>query len=155
MGRNENQRGREHAALLFANKGQEVTIFSDEYQLPVSEAAFVSFTRRFSGVDPSTNRLGSSRLALRIGSDWYISDPALTQISENDYGQVTVDVSQVTFGVSTVSDDGGPIKPAEFNVKLPVNGPINAFGVFLDSVYGRVRFENFTISNATPGDPSS
>ncbi len=114
----------------------------------------VTYEQRLSGINQSgaPNR---TQLAFQIDGVWYISEEATAQ-SNGGVAWETVSVfpAGLKYGAVAVVGDLGPELPLSYNANLPTTGTVDAFGVFVGEVNGRVRIDNFTI-RATPSSGSS
>jgi len=152
--------GPEEGAAFWSKNTQDLTIFSDEFSFDVGSLALVQYQQRLSGLDSTRKNHDGTQLALLIGNTWYISDQMVRQRDRGVWESVSLAPSQLTYGTSPNTNGRGPKKPGNFNVKLPSSGIVTAFGVFINKVHGRVRIDNFTLSdlvleNRTPGEQGS
>ena len=143
---------------LWVKPAEQLTVFTDEYSFSVGALDKVSYLQRLSGgvIDPVTlaATLDGTRLAFRInGSDntprWYISDEQVRQQKIGVWELVSVSPQSLGYGIVTTKGDVGPAAPAAGNAgqPLPAHGVVSAFGVFVDKVNGRVRTDNFKLSD--------
>lgn len=142
---------------LWAGIIDGVTIFTDEYPFPIDSLALASYLQRLSGfvTDPVTlvSTFDGTRLALRIRSadgseNWYISDDKIRQQKMGIWEQVVWSPQTMTYGI-VPAGTLGPAAPGAGNSgnRLPGNGVVTAFGVFVDSMTGRVRVDNFRLDD--------
>jgi hypothetical protein len=111
----------------------------------------VAYEQRLSGINQSgtPNR---TQLAFQIDGVWYISEEAIAQSNGGAAWEgVSVFPAGLKYGAVAVVGDIGPEIPLSYNTSLPTTGTVEAFGVFVGEVNGRVRIENFTIR----GTPSA
>lgn len=152
---NSNPTGPDDGYALWSKDVVGLTIYSDEYSFNVASLARVNYLQRVDGVtlDPVVGEIrDGSRLALRIrGIDgverWYIGDLVVRQVKEATWENVDIDVAALTFGVAKLKPGVGPTLPLTGRTTLPSIGVVTAVGVFYDTVNGRIRVDNFTLSD--------
>lgn len=157
-----NPRGPNNGSLFWSKLVPGLLMFTQEAPLPVEEFDQVTYQQRLFAApvaqpDGSFITQGdSSRLALLIEGTWYISDTAVSQKDWGEWESVSFSPKQITWGTTPFVADQGPFAPTNSGVALPATGTVTAFGVFVTSVNGRARIDDFTISNASPApDPAS
>jgi hypothetical protein len=116
----------------------------------------VAYEQRLSGINQSETP-NRSQLAFQIDGVWYISQEATAQTNGGiAWEQVSVFPAGLKYGAVAVVGDVGPEIPLSYNTSLPTTGTVEAFGIFVAEVNGRVRIENFTIRATPPsGSPIS
>ncbi len=128
--------------------------FSFDAALLSDPTTEVAYEQRLSGINQagSPNR---TQLAFQIDGVWYISEEATAQSNGGvAWEPVSVFPAGLKYGAVAVVGDVGPEIPLSYNTSLPTTGTVEAFGVFVGEVNGRVRIENFTIK-ATPSSGNS
>jgi len=109
----------------------------------------VEYEQRLSGAD-ATGAMNKTQLLFLIDNNWYISGTATPQSKLNTWEPVTLDPSQLLYGVVPYLDGLGATMPTAYDTSLPTTGTVRAFGVFLGEVNGRVRIDNFGITTTGP-----
>jgi hypothetical protein len=104
----------------------------------------VEYEQRLSGVDAQL-KPNATHIAFRIDGKWYISDTSVAQEKFGRWQLVSISPSVLKYGVVPAVDRVGPVIPISFDETLPAAGTVEAFGVFIVEVNGRVRIDNFTI----------
>jgi hypothetical protein len=113
----------------------------------------VEYEQRLSGIN-QTGTANRTQLAFQIDGVWYISEEGTKQTNGGvAWESVSVFPAGLRYGAVAVVGDVGPEVPLSYNATLPTTGTVEAFGVFVGEVNGRVRIENFTIQapSATGG----
>lgn len=122
-----------------------LTVFTDEFSVQAKNLAVVEYEQRLGGIDLTTKETDATRLAVLVGSQWYISDIGIAQADAGTWELVSWNIKAITFGTSRFSPGRGPDRPSNSGVPFPTEGDVVAFGVFIDQVRGKVRFDNFTL----------
>ncbi len=130
-----------------------LTVFTKEFSFPASvlsdPSTVVEYEQRLSGVD-ALGASDRSQLAFLIGNAWYISKESVGQNSIAAWETVSMKPSALSWGTAAAVGNLGPEIPVAFNKQLPASGTVTAFGAFVTTVSGRVRFDNYTIKTANP-----
>jgi hypothetical protein len=133
-----------------------LSIWTEEFNVDVGDLLSITFDMNHNQTD------SNSRLLLQIGGLWYISE--LFYSATGAWETFEFDLtSGLAFGTDPLlmqgdlgamcaqpGDTCGPFLPASFNVTLPANGTVDAFGVFVDGTSANHRFDNYTINAAVP-----
>ncbi len=122
-------------------------VYTDEIRFDVSKLSTVRFDQRLSGLD-SVGNFDKSRLALLIGSTWYISDQVQVPPNYSVWAPAAFQLSQLTFGTSPHVPCAGPAVPKNSGLSLPPSGTVLAFGAFFTKVHGRVRIDNYQLEGS-------
>lgn len=130
-----------------------LAVFTTEFQFDVGllkdAATTIEYRQRLSGVDPNLQP-NKTHLAIRVDDTWYISNEFVQQVKPGSWESVTVTPALLNYGTVAAIDGVGPETPTTFGVPLPAAGIVKSFGVFMDEVNGRIRFDNFTIKAELP-----
>ncbi len=126
----------------------DLTIFTDEFSVDVANLTSVSYEQRLNGYDTETDLTDGSRFALLVGESWYISDQSISPQQRGAWEGANFILAGTTFGISPNKIGLGPDRPTNSGFSLPSRGTITAFGVFFPEVTGRLRIDNFTLSDA-------
>ncbi len=124
--------------------------FTFDAALLSNPSTIVQYEQRLSGINQAgvPNR---TQLAFQIDGMWYISEEGTEQSNGGTAWElVSIFPAGLRYGAVSVVGDVGPEIPTSYNTSLPITGTVEAFGVFLGEVNGRVRLENFTIQAAPP-----
>jgi hypothetical protein len=134
-----------------------LTILTPEFKFPVglfkNSQALIEYRQRLSGVDPA-GAPNKTHLALLVDNVWYISSQYAQQQRPGVWESVQFVPSELTFSSVEYVPGLGPNIPGELSAPLPAAGTVQAFGVFMSEVNGRVRLDNFTIKGVPPSDGS-
>lgn len=134
-----------------------LAVLTTEFQFDVallnSTSTTIEYRQRLSGVDVALQP-NKTRLAIRVDDTWYISNEFVQQVRPGSWESAVVTPASLTYGVVTALDGVGPQTPESYASPLPLTGTVKAFGLFLDEVNGRVRFDNFMIKGEPPADGS-
>ena len=135
-----------------------LTVLTREFQFDAAllgnPTTVVEYDQRLSGINGlfEPNR---TQLAFLINGVWYISEQGTAQNNGGlAWESVAVFPSALRYGTVSTVGEVGPEIPLSYSEKLPEAGTVQAFGVFLSEVNGRVRIENFTIKAEIPSDAS-
>jgi hypothetical protein len=120
------------------------TEFPFDVAVLIDHDTVVEYEQRLSGVDAQL-KPNATHLAFRIAGNWYISDTAAPQEKFGRWQLVSRSPSIMKYGVVPAVDRVGPVIPTSFDQALPAFGTVEAFGIFVVEVNGRVRIDNFTI----------
>ena len=134
-------------AAFWTRNAKELTIFTQEFSFDIANLALVEYQQRLSGLDSTLKHHDGTQLAFLIRNTWYISDQPVKQLDRGVWESVSLVPSELTYGTVSGRNGRGPTKPENANITLPSSGPVTAFGVFLSDVHGRVRIDNFTLSD--------
>lgn len=127
-----------------------LTVFTDEVAVDVTSLNTIQYQQRLSGADIQSRISDGTRLALLIGTTWYISDQVVLQQNRGAWEAVTLGPKRLTYGTSSSRDGRGPEAPRNSGKRLPRSGQVSAFGVFVPIVNGRVRIDNYLLSKEQP-----
>ncbi len=134
-----------------------LAVFTGEFQFDVGVLragdTVVRYLQRLSGVN-AQGAPNQTHLAFLVDDTWYISSEFAQQAQPGLWEGVTFTPGQLTYGMVPYVADRGPTMPTSFTSPLPASGTVRAFGMFLPSVNGRVRFDNFIIEGTPPSDGS-
>lgn len=124
-----------------------LTIFSYEFPFDVRLLDSIDYEQKLSGVNANLEPNGT-RLALLINNFWYISDRIVRQQGKPgaNWKPVSFRPFDETYGTTAYSSTVGPTSPLNFGLRLPGTGTVQAVGVFMEEVNGRVRLDNFRIN---------
>lgn len=137
-----------------------LTALTEELSFPAAlltdPTTEVSYEQRLSGVNPA-GEPNRTQLAFLIDGVWFISQQAVAQNNGGvGWESVRVQPAALTYGVVVTPPGLGPTIPERYDAGLPAAGVVQAVGVFLTEVNGRVRLDNFTITAELPeGSPIS
>lgn len=109
----------------------------------------VEYEQRLSGAD-AAGVMNQTQLIFLIDNNWYISGTATRQSKPSAWEPVKLDPSELLYGVVPYQTGLGAATPTAYNNSLPTTGTVQAFGVFVAEVNGRVRIDNFTITTTGP-----
>lgn len=123
----------------------DLLIYTQEISFDIGALTFVRYDQRLSGSHGSENN--GTRLAFLIGETWYISDQIFSQIQISAWETVAVDPRNLTYGTTPFAVTVGPFRPTNSGLPLPASGAVAGFGVFMNSVDGRVRLDNYELSD--------
>lgn len=157
---NSDPRGPVEGSAFWSKNVSGLTVFTDEFAFDVSSLKIVQYEQRLGGYDIASKSKDGSQLALLIGRTWYISDQIVMQQNRGTWESVTYNPSELTFGTSPSRNGIGPERPGNFGIKLPLQGYVTAFGLFFPKVTGKVRIDNFSLSDSLldlrlPGEQGS
>lgn len=107
----------------------------------------VQYEQKLSGVDAQLQP-NATHLAFRINGQWYISDKSVAQNKFGRWELVSMTPSTLKYGVVPAVNRVGPVIPTSFDEALPSSGTVEAFGIFVVEVNGRVRIDNFVIKTS-------
>jgi hypothetical protein len=132
-----------------------LTVFTKEFEFSASilrdPTTVIEYEQRLTGINTSSQP-DRTQLAFLIDSTWYISQESVQQSKLGIWEAASVRPASLTWGAVPAVGNLGPVAPSSFGVTLPLAGTVQAFGLFLGEVNGRVRFDNFTIlSDHAPG----
>jgi hypothetical protein len=134
-----------------------LTVLTGEFQFDVgvikSSQALIQYRQRLSGVD-AQGIPNKTHLAFLIDNVWYISSEFARQARPGYWESAQFSPAALTYGTTPYVPGLGPNLPDVSGAPLPAAGTVRAFGVFMDEVNGRVRFDNFTIKGLLPSDGS-
>ncbi len=132
-----------------------LTVFTEEYSFGVSTLAKISYLQRLTGVASDLETLDGTKLALKIrtpenSEKWYISDDVVRQQKYGAWEEVVLEPQSMTFAIVVPDEGTGPSVPKNGNRgnTLPADGVVTGFGVFVDTVNGRIRLDNFALSDS-------
>ncbi len=132
-----------------------LSVLTSEFQFDAailkSATTVIEYKQRLSGVDAALQP-NKTHLAIRIDDTWYISSDFIQQIKPGNWEQAQVAPALLSYGTVPAFDGLGPHLPETFGVPLPAAGTVKAFGLFMNEVNGRVRFDNFIIKAEVPED---
>ena len=130
-----------------------LTVFTKEYSFSASilrnPGTVVEYEQRLSGVNAALEPNGT-QLAFLIDSTWYISQQSSGQKKIGIWEPVLVRPADLKWAAIPAVANLGPSIPATYSESLPTSGTVQAFGVFLTEVNGRVRLDNFMIRTVNP-----
>lgn len=152
--------GQEEGSAFWSKITSELTVFTDEFSFNLKDLDLVQYEQRLGGYNTVSKLNDSTQLALLIGDKWYISDQSARQVDRGVWEPVSFIPRQLTYGTYLNKSGKGPEQPKNFGIKLPQNGIITAFGIFVAKVNGKIRIDNFTLSDSsldarTPGEQGS
>lgn len=134
-----------------------LSLLTTEFQFDAailkSTTTVIEYQQRLSGVDAAAQP-NKTQLAIRIDDTWYISSEFIQQVKPGAWESAQVVPASLSYGAVPAIDGVGPQLPETFGVPLPAAGTVKAFGLFLNEVNGRVRFDNFVIKAEVPSDGS-
>jgi len=146
--------GPEDGYSLWTKVIDGLTVFSEEYSFSVDSLSEASYLQRLSGYAADLVTYDGTRLALKIRSSdnsekWYISDSIARQKKLGAWEEVNFSPKTISYAIVQPTGEVGPPVPAAGNNgnPLPANGVVTGFGVFIDRMNGRVRLDNFTLSD--------
>ena len=141
-GINNGTEGEEEGHALWSREVRgSLFIYTDELSFEITELTSVQYEQRLNGMAAGT------RLALLIDPTWYIADVPANQKQRGIWESVLYRLSGMTFRTATHTPCAGPAAPLNSGIALPPSGKVTAVGVYLDSVTGRVRIDNFALNN--------
>lgn len=134
-----------------------LTILTPEFKFPVgllkNSQALIEYRQRLSGIDLA-GVPNKTHLALLVDNVWYISSQSAQQQRPGVWESAQFVPSELTFSSVEYVPGLGPNIPGDLSAPLPAAGTVQAFGIFMNEVNGRVRLDNFTIKGVPPSDGS-
>ena len=130
-----------------------LTVFTKEYSFSAAilrnPGTIVEYEQRLSGVNAALEPNGT-QLAFLIDSTWYISQQSSGQKKIGIWEPVLMRPADLKWAAIPAVANVGPSIPANYSESLPTSGTVQAFGLFLTEVNGRVRLDNFMIRTVNP-----
>lgn len=124
--------------------------FKFDAALLTDPTTVVQYEQRLSGIN-SLGEPNRTQLAFQIDGVWYISEEGTRQLNGGvAWEPVSIFPAGLRYGAVVVVGDVGPDVPLTYSASLPSSGTVDAFGVFVGEVNGRVRIENFAIQANSP-----
>lgn len=133
---------------FWARPSKGLLIYTGEISFDVSVLRAVSWKQRIDRGEKRFPQYGA-RLALLINGVWYISDHSAMQETRGIFERVEVAPFSLTYGTVPANPSVGPEAPANAGVTLPDTGTVEAFGIFMQRSFGKVRIDDFTLIDAS------
>jgi len=126
--------------------------FTEEYSFSLDTMSELQFSARTNHSSGGLSHLGENiRAAVRVGSDWYVSDTDFT-IKEGGWSltnpDATWNIDADSVNWYSLTFDPGVAMGVGSQVALPTTGTVTAFGFYADAqAYNRaIRMDNYKIS---------
>lgn len=132
-------------AAFWTRETEGLTILTEEFGFDIARLRYVQYQQRLSGSGATGN--DGTKLVFLINGTWFISDTVARQQARGAWQSVAWEPHQLTYGIWANRPGLGPREPKSKGVTLPATGFVAAFGVFLPQVTGRVRLDNYTLSD--------
>lgn len=131
-------------------------IWTNEYSIDRSAYTDLTFSTK-TNVGGNTTLADAMRMAVRIGDDWFVSDPAVqpTATTWANSGTTGLASGSLSGQWRTLEfTPGSPFVMGDF-APLPATGNIDAFGIFADSKSVNVRFGSYQVEGTPVPEPAS
>ncbi len=140
--------------FFFSNQTAAPTLlWTDEYSVSLADIT------RFDWQQGNSAATETLQLAIRVGSDWYVSDQSNTNAAVSTFSTQAEQKTQLMAGSewSSLTFTPGSALSIGSTATLPLSGTVTAFGLFSAShtAFTTLRFDTFTITATPIPEPSS